>query len=60
MVLAHHRSLLRFGWRTGNAADRVVLPVVAVGLAVRSVILGARVALVRRGARRAQRRDRVP
>jgi len=59
MVVAHHRSLLRFGWRTGNAADRVVLPVVAVGLAIRSVLLGGRVALARRRARRPQRPDRV-
>jgi N-acetylglucosaminyl-diphospho-decaprenol L-rhamnosyltransferase len=60
MILAHHRSLLRFGWRTGTVGDRVLLPAVAVGLGVRSVILAARVALARRGAGPAQQPDRVP
>jgi N-acetylglucosaminyl-diphospho-decaprenol L-rhamnosyltransferase len=44
MIVAHHRSLLRYGWRTGRWSDRLVLPVVAVGLAVRGAIMAARVA----------------
>jgi N-acetylglucosaminyl-diphospho-decaprenol L-rhamnosyltransferase len=53
MIVAHHRSLLRYGWRTGTWRDRLVLPLVAVGLAVRGVIMAAREALVsRRGAPR--------
>jgi N-acetylglucosaminyl-diphospho-decaprenol L-rhamnosyltransferase len=60
MVLAHHRSLLRFGWRSGTWSERLVLPVVAVGLVVRSAIVSARVAMTRRGAKRGPRPDRLP
>lgn len=44
MVLAHHRSLLRFGWRTAPPRDRAIFPVVAVGLGLRTVVLWARLA----------------
>ncbi|HVM67725.1 MAG TPA: glycosyltransferase family 2 protein [Acidimicrobiales bacterium] len=44
MILAHHRSLLRYGWRTGSWGERLLLPVVAVGLAVRGAIMAARAA----------------
>ena len=37
MILAHHESLLRFAWRTTTGWRRLLLPVVAVGLAVRVV-----------------------
>ena len=60
MILAHHRSLLRFGWRSGTWAERLLLPVVAVGLVVRSAIVSARVAVSRRGAKRSPRPDRLP
>ncbi len=33
MIAAHHISLLRYGWRTGDPGERLLLPVVAVGLA---------------------------
>ena len=45
MIVAHHRSLLRFGWRTSGPRDRVLMPVVAVGLVVRAGLLCARRAL---------------
>jgi len=48
MILAHHRSLLRYAWRTGTWRDRLVLPVVAVGLVLRGVIMAARTALASR------------
>ena len=60
MILAHHRSLLRFGWRTGGTLDRLLLPVTAAGLAARSVILGVRTAAGRRRAKSAPRPDRLP
>jgi N-acetylglucosaminyl-diphospho-decaprenol L-rhamnosyltransferase len=41
MILAHHRSLLRFSARTARGARRLLLPVVAVGLAVRTVLAWA-------------------
>jgi N-acetylglucosaminyl-diphospho-decaprenol L-rhamnosyltransferase len=50
MIVAHHRSLLRYGWHTGTWRDRLVLPLVAIGLAVRGVIMAAREALVSRRA----------
>jgi len=52
MIVAHHRSLLRFGWRTGGPVDRMLLPVVAAGLAARTAILGARTAADRTAAAR--------
>jgi N-acetylglucosaminyl-diphospho-decaprenol L-rhamnosyltransferase len=45
MIVAHHRSLLRYGWRTGGWRERLVLPLVAAGLAVRTAILCARLAV---------------
>ena len=42
MIAAHHISLLRYGWRTGDLSERLFLPVVAVGLGVRTVLLCAR------------------
>lgn len=45
MIAAHHVSLLRFGWRTGSLSDRLLLPLVAAGLVVRTALLCARVAL---------------
>jgi N-acetylglucosaminyl-diphospho-decaprenol L-rhamnosyltransferase len=44
MILAHHLSLLRYGWRTGGWRERAALPAVAAGLAVRTVILVIRTA----------------
>jgi N-acetylglucosaminyl-diphospho-decaprenol L-rhamnosyltransferase len=38
MILAHHRSLLRFAARTARGPRRLLLPVVAVGLAVRTLL----------------------
>ena len=38
MILAHHRSLLRFSARTARGPRRLLLPVVAAGLAVRTVL----------------------
>jgi N-acetylglucosaminyl-diphospho-decaprenol L-rhamnosyltransferase len=48
MIVAHHVSLLRFGWRTGSRSDRLWLPLVAAGLAVRTGLLIVRAALGRR------------
>ena len=39
MIVAHHRSLLRYGWRTATPRERLLMPIVAVGLAVRTVLL---------------------
>jgi len=41
MIAAHHRSLLRFAARTSTGARRLLLPFVAVGLAVRTVLAWA-------------------
>jgi N-acetylglucosaminyl-diphospho-decaprenol L-rhamnosyltransferase len=41
MIVAHHRSLLRFAWRTTSGWRRFLLPVVAVGLAVRAAAAAA-------------------
>jgi N-acetylglucosaminyl-diphospho-decaprenol L-rhamnosyltransferase len=41
MIVAHHRSLLRFSSRTTRGAQRLLLPAVAVGLAVRTVLAWA-------------------
>src|SRR5207302_3656413 len=37
MIVAHHRSLLRFSARTARGARRILLPVVAAGLVVRTI-----------------------
>lgn len=53
MIAAHHRSLLRFSQRSTTGWRRGLLPLVAVGLAVRAVLACAqRSALRLRGARR--------
>ncbi len=41
MIAAHHRSLLRFATKTTTGPRRAVLPVVAAGLAVRTVLAWA-------------------
>jgi N-acetylglucosaminyl-diphospho-decaprenol L-rhamnosyltransferase len=60
MIVAHHRSLLRYGWRTGTRRDRLMLPVVAVGLGLRTAILSARTAAQAQRAKRTTRADRLP
>lgn len=47
MVVAHHRSLLQFAARTTEGRARALLPVVAVGLVVRTLAVMARTALGR-------------
>jgi N-acetylglucosaminyl-diphospho-decaprenol L-rhamnosyltransferase len=42
MIVAHHWSLLRYGLRTTTGRERLWLPVVALGLALRTVVLCAR------------------
>ncbi|GAC1478666.1 MAG: hypothetical protein NVS1B12_15220 [Acidimicrobiales bacterium] len=39
MIVAHHRSLLRYGWRTATWRERLVMPIVALGLGVRTILL---------------------
>ncbi len=41
MIAAHHRSLLRFAARTTTGARRLLLPAVAVGLVVRTMLAWA-------------------
>jgi N-acetylglucosaminyl-diphospho-decaprenol L-rhamnosyltransferase len=41
MIVEHHRSLLRFAWRTTSGWQRILLPVVAVGLALRVIAAAA-------------------
>jgi N-acetylglucosaminyl-diphospho-decaprenol L-rhamnosyltransferase len=41
MLVAHHRSMWRFAWRTTEGRKRLVLPVVAVGLAARLAVASA-------------------
>lgn len=38
MIVQHHRSLLRFFWRSSRPAERPLVPLVALGLAVRAVL----------------------
>ena len=38
MIAAHHRSLLRYAIRTATGAERLALPLLAVALAVRTVL----------------------
>lgn len=47
MILAHHRSLLRFASKTTTGRNRLLLPVVGAGLAVRTVVAWAHHALDR-------------
>ena len=44
MIVAHHRSLLRYAWRSGDRRERRALPVIAAGLGVRAALLCARTA----------------
>lgn len=37
MIAAHHQSLLRFAWRTTSGWRRLLLPVVALGVALRAI-----------------------
>jgi N-acetylglucosaminyl-diphospho-decaprenol L-rhamnosyltransferase len=37
MIMAHHWSMLRFAWKTGGNGDRALFPLVAAGVAARSV-----------------------
>lgn len=48
MIVAHHRSLLRFAATTASGPRRLLLPAVAVGLAVRAGLACAQRALRRR------------
>jgi N-acetylglucosaminyl-diphospho-decaprenol L-rhamnosyltransferase len=48
MILSHHRSLLRYGWRNAGPGERVVFPIVAAGVAARAAALLVQ-ARVRRG-----------
>jgi N-acetylglucosaminyl-diphospho-decaprenol L-rhamnosyltransferase len=36
MILAHHRSMLQFAWRTGAGGDKALFPLVAAGVVGRS------------------------
>jgi N-acetylglucosaminyl-diphospho-decaprenol L-rhamnosyltransferase len=45
MLAAHHRSLLRYWWRTSSGRERLLAPVVATGLAVRLGVMVSRRAL---------------
>jgi N-acetylglucosaminyl-diphospho-decaprenol L-rhamnosyltransferase len=50
MVLAHHRSMLRFWWRSTTPSHRLLAPVVAAGVAIRATSEVARRALEARRA----------
>ena len=60
MIVAHHLSLLRFGWRTGTRQDRLAAPLVVAGLLVRTAILSARTAVQARRAKPPAGADRLP
>ena len=38
MILAHHRSMLSFAWRTGSGWERALFPLVTAGVAARSAV----------------------
>jgi N-acetylglucosaminyl-diphospho-decaprenol L-rhamnosyltransferase len=44
MIIAHHRSLLRYSWQAGARRDRLAMPLVAGGLALRAGLMCARTA----------------
>jgi len=48
MILAHHRSLLRFASKTTTGSNRLLLPAVGAGLAVRTVVAWVHHAIDRR------------
>ncbi len=53
MLVEHHRSLLRFSWRSTTGWQRALLPLVTAGLAVRAVLAcGQRALQSRSSARR--------
>ena len=56
MILAHHRSMLKFAWQTGGGVDRALFPLVAAGVVGRSA---AACAAKWRDARAAGERSRV-
>jgi N-acetylglucosaminyl-diphospho-decaprenol L-rhamnosyltransferase len=45
MVLAHHRSMVRFWWRSTRPTHRLMAPLVALGVAARAVSEVARLAI---------------
>src|SRR5947208_730430 len=47
MIVEHHRSLLRFASKTSTGARRAVVPIVAAGLAARTLAAWAHHALAR-------------
>jgi N-acetylglucosaminyl-diphospho-decaprenol L-rhamnosyltransferase len=51
MLVSHHRSLLRYWWRTTPGAGRLLLPVVAAGLALRLGLMALKLAISGRGSR---------
>ncbi|HVE47522.1 MAG TPA: glycosyltransferase family 2 protein [Acidimicrobiales bacterium] len=51
MIVEHHRSLLRFSWRSTTGPRRALLPLVWVGLAARAALACAHRALQSRHAR---------
>jgi N-acetylglucosaminyl-diphospho-decaprenol L-rhamnosyltransferase len=51
MIVAHHRSLLRFACRSTTGAARLLLPAVALGLGLRACLLVLRQALAGRAGR---------
>ena len=38
MILAHHRAMLKFAWRSGSLPQRALTPLMAVALTVRTVL----------------------
>jgi N-acetylglucosaminyl-diphospho-decaprenol L-rhamnosyltransferase len=42
MIVEHHRSLLRFAWRSTEGWRRLLLPLVTVGIGVRAALAGLR------------------
>jgi N-acetylglucosaminyl-diphospho-decaprenol L-rhamnosyltransferase len=41
MLVAHHRSMWRFAWQTATGRERLLLPIVAGGLAARLILAWA-------------------
>jgi N-acetylglucosaminyl-diphospho-decaprenol L-rhamnosyltransferase len=38
MILAHHRAMLKFAWRSGSVAQKALTPLMAVALTVRTIL----------------------